>query len=178
MRLNKYLLVIVVLMITAVMFRVFNHHYNVLLNFSPIAAIALFGATNLKNRLMAFGIPMLVLFASDCFIGFHNTMFFTYGSFALIGLLGFVTLRNKFSVGRLILIALSSSLIFFVITNFGVWLMPNTMYSKDIEGLITCYERAVPYFGNTVAGDLFFSALLFGVFEYIKQTNWLVKAKA
>ncbi len=178
MRLNKYLLVIVVLMISAVMFRVFNFHYNILLNFSPIAAIALFGAANLKNGKLAFGIPMLVMFVSDCFIGFHNTMFFTYSSFALIGLLGFVALRNKFSAGRLVLISLLSSLIFFLVTNFGVWVMPNTMYSKDFAGLITCYISAIPFFGNTVAGDLFFSTVLFGIFEWIKQTNWLVKAKA
>ena len=52
------------------------------------------------------------------------------------------------------------------------------MYSKDMTGLITCYISAIPFFGNTVAGDLFFSGLLFGIFEWIKQTNWLVKAKA
>ena len=165
-------------MITAVMFRVFNYHYNVLLNFSPVAAIALFGATNLKNRWMAFSIPMLVMFMSACFIGFHNTMFFTYGSFALIALIGFVALRNNFSAGKLILISLLSSVVFFLVTNFGVWIMPNTMYSKDMTGLITCYISAIPFFGNTVAGDLFFSGLLFGIFEWIKQTNWLVKAKA
>jgi hypothetical protein len=105
-------------------------------------------------------------------------MFFTYSSFALIGLLGFVALRNKFSAGRLVLISLLSSLIFFLVTNFGVWVMPNTMYSKDFAGFITCYISAIPFFGNTVAGDLFFSTVLLGIFEWIKQTNWLVKAKA
>ena len=176
MRLNKYNVVIIGMMLAAIAFRIFNHQYQILLNFSPVAAIALFGAANFKNRIFGFAVPMLVMFASDCVIGFHNTMFFTYGSFALIAFLGMTVLRNHVSTKRVALSAVASSLIFFIISNFGVWMMGG--YAKSFAGLELCYWNAIPFFGNTLGGDLFFSAVLFGAFEWIKQTNWLVKSKA
>lgn len=176
MRLNKYHIAIIGLMVYAVILRVINHQSQTLINFSPIAAMALFGSSNFKNRYFGIIAPLAVLFVSDCFIGFHKMMFFTYGSFFLIALLGSSLLRDKISIKNILGTSLLSSLIFFVVSNFGVWFTGG--YSQNIAGLVECYTAAIPFFRNTIAGDLFYSALLFGAFEYIKQTNWLVKAKA
>ncbi len=176
MRLNKYHIAIIGLMIYAVILRVINHQTQTLINFSPIAAMALFGASNFKNRYFGIIAPLAVLFVSDCFIGFHKMMFFTYGSFFLIALLGSSLLRDKVSIKNILGTSLLSSLLFFVVSNFGVWIMGG--YSQNYTGLVECYTMAIPFFRNTIAGDLFYSALLFGAFEYIKQNNWLVKAKA
>ena len=181
MRLNRYFLAVVVMMLAAVIFRVakvpFQSSYPVLLNFSPVAALSLFGAAYLKDKKFAFFVPVVIMFLSDCVLGFHKTMFFTYGSFALISFVGFSIFENKISTARVLVASLSASLIFFVVTNFGVWLMEN-MYPKNMSGLVDCYVAAVPFLRGSLLGDLIFSAVLFGAFEWIKQTNWLVKAKA
>jgi hypothetical protein len=176
MRLNKYHIAIIGLMVYAVILRVINHQSQTLINFSPIAAMALFGSSNFKNRYFGILAPLAVLFVSDFFIGFHKMMFFTYGSFFLIALLGSSLLRDKISVKSVLGTSLLSSVIFFIISNFGVWFTGG--YTQNFAGLVECYTAAVPFFRNTIAGDLFYSAILFGAFEYIKQTNWLVKAKA
>jgi hypothetical protein len=176
MRLNKYHIAIIGLMVYAVILRVINHQSQTLINFSPIAAMALFGSSNFKNRYFGILAPLAVLFVSDFFIGFHKMMFFTYGSFFLIALLGSSLLRDKISIKSVLGTSLLSSVIFFIISNFGVWFTGG--YTQNFAGLVECYTAAVPFFRNTIAGDLFYSAILFGAFEYIKQTNWLVKAKA
>ncbi len=181
MRLNRYFLAVVLMMLAAILFRVakvpFQSAYPVLLNFSPVAALSLFGAAYLKNKKFAFFVPVAIMFLSDCILGFHSTMFFTYGSFALISLLGFSIFENKISSTRVLVASLSASLIFFLVTNFGVWLM-QSMYAKNMNGLVDCYIAAIPFLKGSLLGDLIFSAALFGAFEWIKQTNWLVKAKA
>ncbi|MFM2048271.1 MAG: hypothetical protein RI955_819 [Bacteroidota bacterium] len=176
MRFNKYHIAIVGIMIAAIIFRLFNSNFQWLANFSPIAAMALFGSANFKNKSLGFIVPFCIMIVSDCFLGFHSTMIFTYGSFALICLLGGSFLRNGFSFYKIIGASIVSSIIFFIVTNFGVWVMQN-MYTKDLNGLVTCYVSAIPFLRNTMVGDLFFSAVFFSAFEYIKQTNWLVKAK-
>lgn len=176
MRLNKYHIAIIGLMVYAVILRVVNHQSQTLINFSPIAAMALFGSANFKNRYFGILAPLAVLFISDYFIGFHKMMLFTYGSFLLIALLGSGLLRDKISVKNVIGASLLSSIIFFVVSNFGVWFMGG--YTQNFAGLTECYIAAIPFIKNTIAGDLFYSTILFAAFEYIKQTNWLVKAKA
>jgi hypothetical protein len=176
MRINKYHIVVIGLMIAAIVLRLISSKYNVLLNFAPIAAITLFGASTFKNKAYGLAIPFLYLFISDAIIGFHNMMYFTYGSYFLIALLGSSLLKEKVTVARLAISSLSASVIFFIISNFGVWAVGG-FYAHTSADLVKCFVSAIPFFGNTVAGDLFYSALIFGAFEYIKQTNWLVKAK-
>ena len=89
-----------------------------------------------------------------------------YLSFILITPLGFV-LRNKLKVQNVVAASLMGSIIFFVLTNFGVW-ATGLMYPLTGAGLMSCYVSAVPFFGGTIMGDLFFNALLFGVFAFAK----------
>ena len=131
-------------------------------NFTPIAAIALLSSKGFTNRWVVFLIPIVSLFISDLFIGLHATIPFVYISFILIALLGmYVKKINIVSV-------LVSSTIFFLVSNFGVWLL---YYPISVEGLIQCYTLALPFFLNTVLGDLVYGALLIYPFYALQRRN-------
>ena len=131
-------------------------------NFTPIAAIALSSAVYLDKR-HAFLVPLAAMLISDYFIGFHRGMPWVYGSFLLTGLIG-LWLRSHKKPLPVIGATLASSVLFFLITNFGVWAM-GTMYPKTWAGAAECYTLAIPFFQNTVVGDLAYTAALFGLFE-------------
>jgi uncharacterized membrane protein len=129
-------------------------------NFSPLASLALFGGASFASRRAAFVVPLLGLFLSDLVLGFYSIMPVVYGSFALIVCLGF-WVRQRRSVSRIIGATLAGSLSFYVLTNLGVWAF-GSFYPKTWLGLWDCYVAAIPYFRNTVASGLLYSALLFG----------------
>lgn len=131
-------------------------------NFAPIAAMALFGGAYLDKK-YALIVPLLAMFISDIFLGFHSTMPFVYGSFLLTGLIG-IWLRQHLTIANVFLGTLVSSILFFVITNFGVWLV-GSIYEKTFEGLIQAYLYAIPFFRNTIVGDFFYTGLFFGSYE-------------
>ena len=131
-------------------------------NFSPVTAIALFGGLNFSDKRIAFSIPLVVLFLSDLIIGISMINLFVYTGFLAIVFLGTKIKSIKF--GNIIL----SSFIFFLISNFGVWIIG---YPKNIEGLILCYTMAIPFFGYSIAGDLFFGYLF--KFSFGKITSIL-----
>lgn len=136
-------------------------------NFSPIAAMALFGGAYFNKKSLAFAIPLAAMFLTDAIIGFYSYAWIIYLSFALIVILGIVMLK-KVTVKNVILASLTASVSFFVITNFGVWAI-GTLYPKTPAGLMECYIAAIPFFQNALIGDLFFSGVMFGVYEFIKH---------
>lgn len=136
-------------------------------NFTPIAAIGLFSASYFNKKYFSFGIPLVAMLISDVFIGFHSTMVWVYGSLIVIVFAGQYLLK-KVSVVNVVVSSLVSSVIFFVVTNFGVWLTAD-FYSKIWAGFVVCYVQAIPFFGNTLMGDLFYSSLLFGTFALAKK---------
>ncbi|MBI2270376.1 MAG: hypothetical protein HYU69_08470 [Bacteroidetes bacterium] len=162
------------LFITAVVFiaassRIFPH----IPNFTPIAAMALFGGACMSNKRMAFIIPFVAMLISDFIIGFHNTMIYVYVAFAITGFIGW-GLRDRVKPGSLFIASLASSVIFFLITNFGVWAaegMPN-----GTSGMLSAYVLGVPFFRMTLLGDLFYNTILFGSF-YLAQLRFPVLAK-
>ena len=117
-------------------------------NFTPITAVALFSIINFKNKYIGLSIPLICLIISDLILGISLINLFVYLSFILISGIGLIFGKINF---KSILI---SSLIFFVVSNFGVWIIG---YPKTLEGFITCYIAAIPFFGWTIAGDLFYS---------------------
>ncbi len=145
-------------------------------NFSPIAAMGLFGATYFQRRWMVVLVPFAGLFFSDLVLNnviyrafFPEFTWYTslwiYAAFALVMLLGWMLLRDRVKPGRLVMASLSASLVFFLVTNFSVWLQGG-MYSKTWAGLLGCYTAGLPFLTNTVLGDLCFSAVLFGAYEW------------
>lgn len=164
--------VITLLILLAALSRLIPHPSN----FAPIGGMALFGAAYYNRHYWAYLVPIVSMWISDLilnnvvygayfdrFVWFYDGAWFTYGAFVLIVLLGTFTLK-KVRVPNLLFSALGASVIFFLVSNFGVW-FSGTMYPKDFGGLIACYTAGIPFFKNTVMGDLFYTALLFGAFE-------------
>jgi len=136
-------------------------------NFTPIGAMALFGGATFRNRALGFVVPLASLFVSDLVIGLHSLMWAVYGTFALMVVMG-RWLRGRRRFLPIAGTSLAGSLLFFLITNWAVWLSGMT-YPKTIAGLLACYVAAIPFFGNTIAGDAFYAAMLFGGFALLER---------
>jgi hypothetical protein len=141
-------------------------------NFAPISAIAMFGGTYL-NKKYALLIPLGALFLSDLYIGFYNIklMLSVYGSFLIVGLMGLWLKKHK-KFRNVLAVSVASSVIFFLITNFAVWAF-SSWYAKSWTGLMQCYTMALPFFRNTLFGDLFYVGVFFGSYELV--INWASK---
>jgi hypothetical protein len=131
-------------------------------NFSPIDAMGLFSGAYLGRRWLAFAAPLGALLLSDLFLGFYSQMWVQYAAVALVVILGLVALKSV-SAARVAGAAIASSLLFFVVTNFGLWALGG-MYPHTAAGLLACFVAAIPFFQNTAAGDIFYSGLLFSGF--------------
>ncbi|HEX5797673.1 MAG TPA: DUF6580 family putative transport protein [Candidatus Saccharimonadales bacterium] len=156
----------VALVVLGVVMRLLPHTAN----FAPIAAIALFGAVYLKRR-YALILPVVALLISDIFIGFDSlqSRLTVYGSFMLVGLLG-LAIRKRKNVATIIGGSLAGSIIFYLITNFA-YFYPPTMYPHNLAGVVSSYYNALPFFRNTLLGDLFYTGLLFGLYELAVYIN-------
>ena len=149
-------------------------------NFTPITAIALFAGFYLSKR-TAFVLPIAAMLISDIFIGYYqfSLMAVVYGSFLLCVFLGFWLKKNKkwYTIGGS---ALLGAVLFFLITNFAVWAF-TPWYAKTFAGLIQSYFMALPFFKNTLLGNLFYVSVFFGIYELTgvwirKKFTMLVKA--
>lgn len=142
-------------------------------NFTAINSIALFSAYTLGSMNLSLAIVFLALFLSDALIGFHDTMVFVYLAFSLVLILGRYFLTRP-SLGRTLVVLPTSSLLFFTIVNFGVWLTSG-MYPKTAAGLVLCYTAALPFLANQILGDLLYGTALFGCFALVEKTFFSVK---
>lgn len=140
-------------------------------NFAPIAAMALFGGVYL-NRKQAIILPLAAMLVSDFFIGFDSwqSRAIVYGSFLLIGLIGFWVKKHK-SVWAVFGGSLTGSVIFYLVTNFAFF-YPPSMYSHDLSGVVASYINAIPFFRNTILGDLFYVGVFFGIYELVKYFQY------
>ena len=136
-------IVIISLIFLAVITRLLPHPPN----FTPITGIALFAVNSFADKKLAFLLPLLCMIVTDFFIGFHSIVPFVYLSIVGISCIGYVS--KKISSVTI----LKSSLLFFIISNFGVWLVG---YPSSIAGFLACYTMALPFFVNTILGDFFF----------------------
>ena len=138
-------------------------------NFAPIGGLALFSGSHFKKKI-ALLIPLAAMFFSDIFLGFHNTIIYVYVSFFLTVLIGRMVKNNKWQ--SLAAASLVSSILFFLITNFGVW-AAFSFYPKTLDGLLQSYTMGLPFFRNTVLSDLFFTFSFFYGYQYL--SNFLLK---
>jgi hypothetical protein len=154
-------LAVVGIILLAALSRIVPHSLGYHLNIAPIMALALFGGAYLPSKKTAYLIPMASMFISDIFLGFHPLMWAVYGAFALGVVIGQL-MNGKVSATRVAASSLAGSISFFIITNFAHWLMfcPHTT-----QGFVQCYIDAIPFFRNSLFGDLAYSAVFFGAFE-------------
>lgn len=153
-------LFVLLLLIIGIFYRFVPHPPN----FSPLAAIALFGGFYFSKMRFAL-IPVAILFLTDIFLGFYQLgiMFSVYFSFILIAFIG-IQIRKKTTLLTIIGGSLTGSILFFLLTNFSVWAFGN-WYVHDFSGLTRCFTLALPFFRNTLLGDLFFCSVFFGIYE-------------
>ena len=149
-------------LISIILFAIFSRFIPHPPNFTPITAIALLSSKGFTNRWIILLIPMISLFISDLFLGLHDSIPFVYGAFILITLLGMSAKKIEIST------VLISSTIFFLVSNFGVWFYN---YPITLDGLISCYALAIPFFLNTILGDLFYSVIMIYPYYALKKNN-------
>jgi hypothetical protein len=143
-------------------------------NVTPISAIALFGGAYFRSRVLAFLLPIAAMLLSDLVLGFAVYGVMSMKSQPVVYLCMLLTV----GIGRLIhpgrsatniaLATLASSLMFYLITNFAVWVF-GPLYPETRSGLVACYTAAIPFFSNSLIGDVFFSMVLFGGFPILER---------
>lgn len=153
---NKKQFIIITFIVIAAVIRLFPHIPNV----TPITAMALFSGVYFTDKKYAFIIPLLAMFLSDIFLGFSMITLFVYAAFILVGYIGIAS--KKMNIKTILI----SSLSFFIITNFGVWLIG---YPKTFNGLLECYTLAIPFFRNSLIGDFFFAGVMYFAFEFVSK---------
>ena len=124
-------------------------------NFTPIIALAIMSSYFFRNINFSYAIMLFSMLLADFFIGFYSHMLFVYLSLFLIVLI-FFKISKKINYKNLFIFSFFGSVIFFLISNFGVWLVGN-LYERNINGLIECYFMAIPFFKNTITSTLIFS---------------------
>ena len=135
-------------------------------NFTPIIATALMSGFLLKNKHLSLIVVLISMVISDLIIGFYSSYIFVYCSLILI-ILAFSKFSKKINFKNLLVLSISSSLLFFIVTNFGVWAVGD-LYEKNLNGLVLCYILAIPFFTNTLISTIFFAYSIF----YLKILNF------
>ncbi len=166
------------LVIAGVLSRIIPH----LPNFTAVGATALFAGSMMKPKWVAYLLPLFILWLSDLFLnnGIYKNMYpeyyqgwvwtgniWVYTGFVLITLAGNYFIK-EIKVKSILKASLTASMLFFLLTNFGVWLN-NPMWPQSFGGLMNCYTFALPFFWNTLAADLLFSGLIFGIYVYVQE---------
>lgn len=151
-------------------FRLIPHPANV----SPLLAIGLFAGRWMSKSWAAVLVPLVAMLVSDLWLGGHSLMLWVYGGLCLSVFVGWFT--KAYGPLTVTVSGVGSSFLFFVISNFGVWIS-STWYSKDWMGLADCYIRALPFLHHSLLGDLVFVGLLLGI-ERLSRANKPFTAQA
>jgi hypothetical protein len=165
--------------LAAIVLRVLPHPWNA----TPVAAMFLFSGATFRNKRDSLLFPLAALMISDYAVihflwGGRYAWFtpYTWTGFLLVGLIGWA-LRRKLSVLGVLGASLAGSVVFFLVSNFGVW-MGWKMYPATVGGLIDCYVAALPFFRNTVLGDLAYAGLMFGTYAWARRRRAAVAVGA
>jgi hypothetical protein len=161
---------LVFITLAAALMRLLPHPYN----FTPVAVMALFGGAHFRDVRVAFAVPLLAMFASDLVLSFtvydigaFRSMPVVYFAFALTVVVGRL-LGTRSSALRVGSASVGAALLFYLITNFGVWTR-GTLYPMTWEGLVACYVAAIPFLRNAILGNCFYAIVLFGGFRVAQR---------
>lgn len=186
-KINPRFAILAIIMIAVAALRIPNAaQLGPLSNFTPIGAMGLFGAAYFSKSWKAFGFPLLTLLASDLIINvfvyngqygiMYESWYWVYGGFVAIVLLGRLFLK-KVSVTSVLLTGIGSTLVYWLIVDFGVFLFGCTdittgqTMDHSFASLIKCYAQGAPYMKNFLIGTLLYSGIMFGAFEWMKSKN-------
>ena len=145
-------------------------------NFTPVVAVAIMSGYFFRNIYLTFATLFVAMVLADIFIGFYDHMLFVYLSLFLIAFL-FYKISEKLNFKNLFIYGFAGSIIFFIVSNFGVWAIGSpgvydVAYEKSLTGLIECYVLAIPFFKNTMLSTLIFSYLAFFVYKNFKSPEY------
>ena len=144
--------------------RLIPHPANVV----PVGGLSLFAGARLRGW-QAYLVPLLLMAVSDPLLGGYSFATpFVYASFLINVWIG-TRLRSTESPWRIGGAALIGATQFFVISNFGTWLGSTSFYPHTFAGLMACYVAAIPFFWRTLAGDLFYTAVFFGLYALARR---------
>ena len=136
-------------------------------NFAPITSIALFTGHHFVNKRLALFIPIFCMFVTDLYLGIHSLIPIIYLSFVIISMLGFRA--KSISLGTVV----GASSLFFILSNLGVWYF---YYPLNWAGFISCFILAIPFFVNSLMGDLFYTSVLqFSYKKFIESSFITIK---
>ena len=182
---NPRFAILLLLIVGAACTRFFSvAEFGPLINFTPIGAMALFGGAYFTDKWKSLLFPLVTLFISDIIILsffykgefgiIYNGWLFVYGAFALIVLLGKWLLKN-INIKNVLIAGITASLAHWLIADLGVWLgggldiTTGLPYTRDLSGLIKCYALALPFLKNFFLGTVFYSAIMFSIFEFAQR---------
>ena len=120
----------------------------------------------MPNRITAISLPIISMLISDLIIGFHSQIFTVYAAIILLSILGHLMKTKNFK--NFAITGFTGSLIFFIITNFSVWL-GGSLYPLTIDGIIQCYIMAIPFFHNTLISTMLFLTILFFGYTFAEK---------
>jgi len=189
MKSNKNIALVILFLIIGACARWIPH----LPNFTPTEALALFGAAHLSKRYLAILLPLLLWYISDFVLNntilrsfytetegtiwFSNYMIYNAVAIVFIVLLG-RKLLQKVTAGNVVLASITSSIMFFLVTNFGSWAHGASFYTRDFSGLMASYMAGLPFFATSMLSTLLFSGILFGSFHLISSMIYGIKKTA
>jgi hypothetical protein len=157
---KQIIILVIIFAVATVIMRLVPHPWN----FTPMGALVLFSGFMLPKKWI--WLPLVALVISDIIIGSYTfgVMATVYSSYALMLGISYAA-RHHYSFGTAIGSSVASAVIFFILTNAAVWAFSG-IYSPDASGLMASYSAAIPFFRNSFAGYLVYSALFFGVYEF------------
>ncbi|MBK7426646.1 MAG: hypothetical protein IPI60_06275 [Saprospiraceae bacterium] len=176
-KLHLHFTIVCVFILVAAFSRMIPH----MSNFSPLGAIALFGAAHFKKSWQAFLIPIAATWLSDLFINnviyaqfypefswVYSGFYWQYTAYILIAAFGLLLYKRGVSVGKIFGGAIGSGAIFFLISNFGCWI-GSTIYPQNFSGLMSCMAAGIPFYKGTLLGDLVYCSALFGGYAILQK---------
>ena len=156
--------------LAAILLRILPHPWNV----TPLGAMFLFSGATFRNKAESLAVPLAALLLSDYAVihflysgkyGWFNP--YTAGGFVIAGLIGWM-LRAKITWARVAVASVAGSVVFFIVSNFGVW-VAGKLYPVSMSGLVACYVAALPFFRNTILGDLVYAGVMFGSYHLLRH---------
>lgn len=144
-------------------------------NFTPVIAISVLSVALFDKKQLQFGFPLLIMLLTDAVLGFHKLIPFVYASLVLAGLSGYV-LKRKVSTFNMLGASVVSSITFFLLSNFSVWLV-GSLYPKTWAGLLQCYTMAIPFFHNTLLSTGLILVLMYAMYQLLLKSYQKLQLK-
>ena len=168
----KKISIIALLITVAVAWRIVNHKYSIAPNLEIVTAVSVLAAIIIGFS-GAVIVPLGSMIVSDLFIGNSSIFVFTWGSFAAIGLLALLlrklNTKPKAQIATSFIFAISSSFLFFIVTNFGVWLQG--WYPPTLDGLLTCFALAIPFYRTMLTGNIILVPSAVAIYQLVRSHN-------